>query len=246
MGEGDLGVLADLQRGEMEAEGLDLPDQLLQVPEGGTGGGRVVAQGGEAGEYAGGLGLGLAIVRNLIRHHDGRVWAESEGPGRGSSFHVELPLAEGPREGPGKVLAANTSANDERPVVRVMLVDDNADALSTMSWMLRLSGCEVLDVGSGAEALVLAPGFGPEVAVLDIGMPEMDGFMLARRLREDLGSATPHLIALTGFGQPSDRERAVEAGFDTFLVKPVEPPELEQAIRRLCAAKPEQGCRTAT
>ncbi|MDQ3510713.1 MAG: hybrid sensor histidine kinase/response regulator, partial [Pseudomonadota bacterium] len=196
-------------------------------------------QGGRAGAYAGGLGLGLAIVRNLVRHHDGRVWAESDGPARGSSFHVELPLLDGVREPIGIAPADHAEALP----VRVMLVDDNADALTTLGLLLGLCGCEVLEVGCGAEALARAPGFGPEVAVLDIGMPEMDGVTLARCLRELLGEATPQLVALTGFGQPADRERALEAGFDAFLVKPVDPAQLEQTIRQLRAAqiKPAVG-----
>ena len=117
-----------------------------------------------------------------------------------------------------------------------MLVDDNTDALTTVAWMLRLNGCQVLELGSGAEALERAKSFRPEVAVLDLGMPQMDGLTLARRLRELLGEATPQLIALTGFGQPSDRQRTLEAGFAEFLVKPVDPSRLEHTIRRLHAA----------
>ncbi len=189
-------------------------------------------QGGQDGEFAAGLGLGLAIVRNLVRHHDGRVWAESDGPGLGSSFHVELPLVESARE----CSTVDPGDNADVSAVRVLLVDDNTDALSTLGWMLRLCGYEVLEVGSGAEALEKAPGFAPEVAVLDIGMPEMDGISLARHLREQLGEATPQLVALTGFGQPADRERARQAGFDAFLVKPVDPAQLEETIRRLQTA----------
>ena len=190
-------------------------------------------QGGRMGEFASGLGLGLAIVRNLVRHHDGRVWAESDGPGHGSSFHVELPLVERAREPRGTTIEGTT----ERESARVMLVDDNVDALTTLGWMLRLCGFDVLDVSDPIEALARAPEFGPEVAVLDLGMPEMDGMTLARRLRERLGDATPPLVALTGFGQQSDRMRALEAGFDDFLVKPVDPIQLEQTIRRLRATR---------
>lgn len=208
-------------------QGIGLaPGQLEQVFE-------MFEQGGRAGAYAGGLGLGLAIVRNLVRHHDGRVWAESDGPARGSSFHVELPMVERACE----PIGIPTTVEAEALPIRVMLVDDNADALTTLGMLLGVSGCEVLALGSGTEALLRAPGFGPEVAVLDIGMPEMDGVTLARGLRELLGEATPQLVALTGFGQPADRERALEAGFDAFLVKPVDPALLEQTIRQLRAAR---------
>ncbi len=200
-------------------------NQLEQVFE-------MFEQGGRAGAFAGGLGLGLAIVRNLVHHHEGRVWAASDGPGLGSSFHVALPLVEASRQ----TNDVAPATQGESASVRVMLVDDNTDALTTVAWMLRLNGCQVLELGSGAEALERAKSFRPEVAVLDLGMPQMDGLTLARRLRELLGEATPQLIALTGFGQPSDRQRTLEAGFAEFLVKPVDPSRLEHTIRRLHAA----------
>ena len=200
------------------------PGQLEQVFE-------MFEQGGRAGAFAGGLGLGLAIVRNLVNHHDGRVWAESDGRGHGSSFHVELPLLVDEQQVGGAAPGEKGAMAD----LRVMVVDDNADARVALGWMLRLSGCTVLEMGSGAEALERAPSFGPDVGILDVGMPGMDGMTLARRLRECMGDRTPYLIALTGFGQPADRSRAHEAGFDAFLVKPVAPDELDRTINRLRA-----------
>lgn len=188
-------------------------------------------QGGRAGAFAGGLGLGLAIVRNLVAHHGGRVWAESEGRDQGSCFHVELPLLGGERSPEAAPPAEQPAMAD----LRVMVVDDNEDARITLGWMLRLGGCAVLELGSGAEALEQAPSFGPDIAVLDLGMPEMDGITLARQLRDAMGDDVPSLIALTGFGQPADRVRAQQAGFDAYLVKPVGPEELERTIERLCA-----------
>jgi signal transduction histidine kinase/ActR/RegA family two-component response regulator len=206
-------------------QGMGLtPAQLEQVFD-------MFEQGRRSAEAASGLGLGLAIVRNLVSQHDGQVWAASEGLGRGSVFHVELPLAaqaaEAAREGTSQPGA------DGEARARVLVVDDNADALTTLALMLRLCGCEVMSVLSGEEALEQAPAFAPDVAVLDIGMPEMDGLTLARRLRESLGPRTPRLAALTGFGQQSDRERAEAAGFDAFLVKPVNPAHLHETIRSL-------------
>ncbi len=212
-------------------QGIGLaPRQLEQVFE-------MFEQGGRSGAFAGGLGLGLAIVRNLVRHHDGEVWAESSGLGLGSIFRVELPLA----TPAGDETAHDTACGGRNEAAgRVLLVDDNTDALTTLTWMLQLIGCEVLGARGGVEALAQAPAFAPEVAVLDIGMPDMDGMTLARRLREDLGDATPQLVALTGFGQPTDRRRALEAGFDAFLVKPVDPQELEETIRQLLAARAQR------
>lgn len=216
-------VDGDNVRVSVHDQGIGLaPAQLEQVFE-------MFEQGGHAGAFASGLGLGLAIVRNLVRHHEGRVWAESPGPGRGSTFHVELPLRISAR------ISHTAAAADAADITgtRVMLVDDNVDALTTLTWMLQLCGCDVLAARSGTEALEKAAGFGAEVAVLDLGMPEMDGLTLARHLRARLGNATPQLIALTGFGQAADRARAQEAGFDAFLVKPVDPAELEKTILRL-------------
>ena len=186
------------------------------------------------GAFAGGLGLGLAIVRNLVKHHDGRVWAESEGRGHGSTFRVELPLLEDDHE----QAPAAPAKQGTLGALRVMVVDDNEDARVTLGWMLRLGGCTVLELGSGSEALVQAPSFDADIAVLDLGMPEMDGMTLARYLRAALGEQAPKLVALTGYGQPADRARAQEAGFDAYLVKPVDPEELQRTIQRLRGVDP--------
>jgi signal transduction histidine kinase/CheY-like chemotaxis protein len=209
-------------------QGIGLaPDQLEQVFE-------MFEQGGRIGEFAGGLGLGLAIVRNLVSHHGGRVWAESEGRGHGSSFNVELPLVDAvcARD---DATATHEEEADAGIALRVLAVDDNIDALTTLGWVLRIYGCEVLEVASANEALARAPAFAPHVAILDIGMPEMDGMTLARRLRDAMGQTTPRLVALTGYGQGTDRQRAIQAGFDEFLVKPVEPAALQQMIREMRA-----------
>ena len=124
--------------------------------------------------------------------------------------------------------------------MRVMLVDDNADARTTLGWMLRMYECTVLEMAGGVEALEHAASFLPDVAVLVVGMPGMEGMTLARRLRDALGDRTPYLVALTGFGQPADKALAREAGFNDYLVKPVGPEELQIALERSreCAGRP--------
>ncbi|GAA4862992.1 hybrid sensor histidine kinase/response regulator [Luteimonas vadosa] len=226
-------ALQDAVRVSIHDQGIGLePEQLERVFN-------MFEQGHRTPSGGTGLGLGLAIVRNLLRQHGGRVWAESEGPGKGSVFRVELPLA--PRIDDDEKSQAESRPKLADAPARVLVVDDNADALTTTALLLRMSGCAVLSVLSGEEALAQAPAFAPDVAVLDIGMPGMDGLTLARRLREDLGPEAPPLVALTGFGQPSDRERAEAAGFDAFLVKPVNPAHLHETIRSLTESEGGDG-----
>lgn len=167
----------------------------------------------------GGLGLGLAIVRNLVAEHGGSVRAQSDGVGRGSRFVVELPLASA---GVGAAVehrrATDAVATAEG---RILLVDDNTDAASTLAMALRMVGFDVRTAGDGMTALRIAGEFQPDAAVLDIGLPVMDGYELARQLRECRGDAI-RLVALTGYGQRSDRLRATQAGFEAHLVKPVD------------------------
>jgi PAS domain S-box-containing protein len=179
---------------------------------------------------AGGLGLGLAIVRSLVAAHGGTVRAESAGPDRGSEFVVELPLrvaaasADAPGEGPA---AARPPAH--APEARVLVVDDNEDAADMLRFALEQLGFAVEVAADGPSALTRARAFAPTVAVLDIGLPIMDGYELARHLREAYGERL-RLIALTGYGQVGDHQRAMEAGFDIHLVKPVDLKRLQHAI----------------
>ncbi len=167
----------------------------------------------------GGLGLGLAIARSLVTLHGGRIEAQSEGPGLGSTFSVHLPASAASSEPDRPPTAQPATA----PLAaRVLIVDDNRDAAEMLATLLRLHGHEVLTAGDGPEALALLDTFDAGAAVLDIGLPVMDGFELARRIREKRPDPTPVLIAVTGYGQPDDRQRSLDAGFTHHLVKPAD------------------------
>jgi two-component system CheB/CheR fusion protein len=175
----------------------------------------------------GGLGIGLSLVRGLVEMHGGRVAAQSEGPGKGSVFRVLLPrsrIVGAPDPGPE---AARGPATGRR---RILVVEDNPDSAEAMVALLRELGHEVAMVGDGMLAVGVARQFEPEVILLDIGLPGIDGYELARRLRSDVAVGGAHMIAITGYGQPADRERALAAGFDQHLVKPVDPARLAAAV----------------
>lgn len=174
----------------------------------------------------GGLGIGLTLVKTLVEMHGGSVEAASPGLGRGATFTVRLPLARDAQAQAGPE-AKQPPAAIELPTDRtVLVVDDNRDAADSLAELLRVMGATALAAYSGDEALQMAASHHVDIAVLDIGMPVMDGCDLARRLRARHGDATPRLIALTGWGQPTDRERIARAGFDHHLLKPVDAAEL--------------------
>lgn len=174
---------------------------------------------------AGGLGLGLAIVRNLVTSHGGSVSAHSDGPGKGSEFRVRVPLsrrsAPPARSTRGPSLASGGSAA-VAPSRRVLVVDDNADGAELLEFGLRTLGHETRVAHDGEQALALATEFLPDVALLDIGLPIMDGYALARAMRNRLAERTPVLVAVTGYGQDSDKRLSREAGFEHHLVKPID------------------------
>jgi signal transduction histidine kinase/DNA-binding response OmpR family regulator len=177
----------------------------------------------------GGLGIGLTLVRSLVEMHGGTVHAHSAGLGQGSEFVVRLPvLAPSAAALPQPV--AETMPAPARPL-RVLLVEDNKDSAESLATVLRLQGHEVSLVHDGPAALEAAAAFRPEVVLLDIGLPGMDGYQVAQRLRGELGFAEATLIALTGYGQEEDRRRSLEAGFDQHIVKPVDHELLEQILR---------------
>ena len=179
------------------------------------------------GYATGGLGIGLALVRGLVDLHGGTVRVESEGAGRGSTFVVRLPNA-AKGETPREVRKAPQRAARGR----VLVVDDNVDAAMTLAEAVRLDGHEVRVAHDGSEALKDAEAFAPEVVLLDIGLPGMDGYEIVSRLRRLPKLARTLMVALTGFGQETDRTRALQAGFDEHLVKPVDLDTVHGVLRR--------------
>jgi len=186
---------------------------------------------------AGGLGLGLAIVKTLVQMHGGSVIAQSDGPGRGSLFVVRLPEATDAQPG-GR---SEPLRPPPRSAGRILLVDDNVDAVQTLAMLLRDVGFETRTAADGAKALATLDEFVPDLALLDIGLPGMDGYALASRLRADPRLDDVRLVALTGYGREADRERALAARFDDHLVKPVDPDHLIETIERLLATRRESG-----
>jgi signal transduction histidine kinase/ActR/RegA family two-component response regulator len=179
----------------------------------------------------GGLGIGLTLVKRLVELHQGTVEVASEGPGRGASFRVTLPCisaVEPQRVAPAIPLRPSSEVYGRR----VLVVDDNVDAAESTAAFLRLEGHEVKAVHDGLQALASLKVFDPHVVVLDIGLPGLDGYAVARQLRERGDTSHVLLIALTGYGQREDRQRAADAGFDYHYVKPADPREIQAAIER--------------
>jgi signal transduction histidine kinase len=181
----------------------------------------------------GGLGIGLTLVHKLVELHGGRVEAFSAGPNQGSEFVVHVPALE---EMPPRPANGASRTPDKHRLCRVLVVDDNEDATRSLSMLLEMAGHEVQICHDGPSALRTAEAFGPEVVLLDIGLPGMDGFEVARRLRAQPVSPRPLLVALSGYSQAEDQRRARESGFDHHLVKPADP----ETLRALFASVPAQ------
>jgi PAS domain S-box-containing protein len=190
---------------------------------------------------SGGLGLGLALVRSLVELHGGTVACDSPGLGKGSRFVVALPrLSEA--DAPGQ--AGGSEAALDAGALRILVVDDNEDAADTLAMLLEASGHEVLVEHSSRQALARAHETAPQVCLLDIGLPDMDGAELARRLRALPETADALLVAVTGYGQESDRARTRDAGFDHHLVKPIDLDKLNEVLEeRTYAASTATGMR---
>jgi len=182
---------------------------------------------------SGGLGLGLALVRSLVELHDGTVACESPGLGKGSRFMVTLPrLSERHTAAPGP---GGGEAAPDTGALRILVVDDNEDAADTLAMLLEASGHEVMVEHCPHRALARARETAPQVCLLDIGLPDMDGAELARRLRAMPETAHAMLVAVTGYGQESDRARTRDAGFDHHLVKPLDLDKLHAILDRVPA-----------
>jgi len=174
----------------------------------------------------GGLGVGLSLARSIAELHGGVLTAHSEGPGRGTELALRLPSVPPPE------FQARPAKRDAQLLMRqrILVVDDNIDAAESLGTMLAYSGHDVRVVHGGREALQAAREFAPNVMILDLGMPEMDGYAVARAVRADPKISATRLIALSGYGQPDDRQRTAAVGFDEHLVKPVEHEVLNAAL----------------
>lgn len=176
----------------------------------------------------GGLGLGLAIVRSIVELHGGRIGAASTGAGQGAQFTITLPTLPAPALADPPLRDATTGGAG-----RVLLVDDKPDALDSLAEVLRVAGYAVQAVAHPREAIALIDSFRPDVAILDIGLPEMDGYELAQALRDSAPGWHGKFIALTGFGQRGDKQRAAAAGFERHFTKPADPAELLNTLAEL-------------
>jgi PAS domain S-box-containing protein len=176
----------------------------------------------------GGLGIGLTLVKTLVELHDGTIEAVSGGPGKGAEFVVRLPVVQ---QAAGAISQADSAPALMAPSGRrVLVVDDNQDAASSLATLLQLQGHDVRVAFSGLAALAIVQNYTPHVVFLDIGMPDMDGYEVARRLRQRAGFDTVVMAALTGWGQQADRRRTSAAGFDHHFVKPPDPRALERLL----------------
>jgi CheY-like chemotaxis protein len=182
----------------------------------------------------GGLGVGLSLVRRLVEVHGGRIEARSDGPGRGSEFVVRLPV----------VVEASVPKPAERPEpaaprssLRILIVDDNRDGADSLGMMLRMMGNDTRTAYDGQQGVAAAGEFRPDVILLDIGLPRLNGYEACCRIRELPWGRGVVLIAVTGWGQEEDRRRSHEAGFDHHLVKPVDPQALMKLLAELNVAK---------
>src|SRR5262245_51081381 len=183
----------------------------------------------------GGLGIGLTLVKRLVEMHGGRIEARSEGPGQGSEFVVRLPLVV---EASGPLAPAERGEpSAPKSSLRILIVDDNRDSADCLGMLLRIMGNDIRTAYDGQRGVDLAGEFRPDVVLLDIGLPKLDGYQACQRIREQAWGQAMVLIAVTGWGQEKDRRRSHEAGFDHHMVKPVDPHALMKLLAELQTVK---------
>jgi CheY-like chemotaxis protein len=191
-------------------------------------------QASRANESRSGLGIGLTLVKRLVEMHDGTITAHSDGPGKGSEFIMRIPLAPTtpqPANRPAK--AKLKSRNARRKPIRILVVDDNQDSADSLGMLMKLLGNDVRIVNDGLAAVAVANEFEPQVVLLDIGLPTLNGYEAARKFRKQPWGAKAVLVAVTGWGEAVDRQKSKKAGFDHHLVKPVEPDVLTTLLASL-------------
>jgi two-component system CheB/CheR fusion protein len=176
----------------------------------------------------GGMGLGLHLVRKLVDFHSGRVLGRSEGLGKGSEFIVELPLSTRRPSGPQPVPSSRPAARSK--IKRIVVVEDIDDARKMLVALLEADNYQVYSAADGEAGLQMILREKPDLAIVDIGLPKLDGYEVARRVRIQIPSSETRLVALTGYGQDSDHENVMRAGFDTHLVKPLNHTRLEKIL----------------
>jgi PAS domain S-box-containing protein len=184
----------------------------------------------------GGLGIGLTLVKRLVEMHGGRIEARSEGLGKGAEFVVRLPVGVGTSQAP--VLGGSERPSPSKSSLRILIVDDNRDAADSLRMLLRLGGNDTRVAYDGQEGLQVAGQFRPDVLLLDIGLPGLNGYEACRRIREQAWGKEAVLIAVTGWGQEEDQRRSHEAGFDYHMVKPVDPEALMKLLGELQQMSP--------
>jgi len=182
----------------------------------------------------GGLGIGLTIVKKLIEMHHGSITARSEGPGKGSEFVVRLPAAK-----PAAATPAATGPPPAGRTLRILVVDDDVDTARGLAILLKLAGHDVVTAHGGPEAIAAARAHRPELILLDLGLPGMDGYEVIQRLRQLPGCEGSMIVAASGYGQEEDHRRTEAAGFDHHLVKPVDLDEVLGLLNRIAAARTE-------
>jgi CheY-like chemotaxis protein len=176
----------------------------------------------------GGLGLGLTLAKGLVEQHGGDLHAHSDGPGRGAEFTIWLPLAQVPPSA-----ATSSRTHLAHTAYRILIIEDNLDAAESLREALQLADHEVEVASSGPEGLRKARALKPDVVLCDIGLPDMDGYEVARSMRSDTELRSVHLVALTGYALPDDLAKAKEAGFEQHLAKPSSVEQIEQVLAGL-------------